>query len=402
MTQNKYIHLINYVMKRKFTLFVALLSTMLVVQSVKALTYTVTVPEGTQACYITGEMNGWSPSKTKLNKVNATTFSIDLPDAKETDKYQYLSGPDWKYIEKKADGTSIQDRTWAAADVVEKWDNLFKYDSREVTVEALVPSKVIELYLVGNFNGWASPAEAFKMKLEEETVDGKIFSIKVFSEDAINMEFKFIAGPAWAYEQLDPKDNFLYGTMENTISVVVNSFKEYFDPSKTGTINIKATVPVGTNKVWIQGDHLGWSMDNAKEGVKNEDGTFSFSVPMVMAISYRLYNKPDWGYYETDEEGNERKNREARFPEDANTEITVLGWKVVESSVSKVSEAQNKIYSFNNVLIVEDVKSKIEIFDVSGRLIQASTVQGMFRSAYLNPGFYVIKIDNASKKISIR
>ncbi len=87
-------------MKKIFTSFVALVAMLFLVQSVSALTYTVTVPAGTKACYITGEMNGWSPSATPLTKVNETTYTIDLPTATEGMKYQYLSGPDWKYIEK--------------------------------------------------------------------------------------------------------------------------------------------------------------------------------------------------------------------------------------------------------------------------------------------------------------
>ncbi len=389
-------------MKKISTFMFALVSMLIVSQSVMALVYTVKVPAGTNACYITGEMNGWNPGSLQLTKVDATTFTIDIPDAQPTQKYQYLSGPDWKYIEKDAAGEAITDRTWSELDEVVRWLEIFQLDERDVTIEALVPSKVKVLYLVGNFNGWASPSEDFKMKFEEETVDGKIFSIKVHSLDAKNMEFKFIAGPAWAYEQVDPKDNFVYGTTENTKSVVVNSFKEYFDPEKTGTINIKAHVPANTTKVYIQGDHLGWNMDKAVEGVKNADGTFSFSIPMVMSISYRMYNKPDWGWHEIDAEGNERANREARYPEDANIEITVLGWKNVESSVAKVFEAQNRIYSYENTLTVEEVQSKVEIFDISGRLIQSANVIGTFKSGFLSNGLYIVKVDGAGKKVSVR
>ena len=389
-------------MKKLTTLILVFMSLMLVNQSANALVYTVKVPDGTNACYITGEMNGWNPGSLKMTKVDDNTYTIDLPDAKETQKYQYLSGPDWKYIEKDENGDAIEDRTWSELDVVAQWLETFKLDAREVTIEALVPVEVKELYLVGSFNGWKSPSEEFKMTFVEELVDGKIFTINVFSEDAINMEFKFVAGPAWAYEQTDPTDNYVFGTTENTVSVVVNAFKEYFDPEKTGTINIKVNVPAGTSKVYLQGDHLGWDMKKAVEGVDNGDGTFSFSVPMVMSISYRMYNKPDWGYPEVDEEGKERANREASYPEDANTEITVIGWKNVDTAVSKVEEATNKIYISNNILTIEDVKSSVEIYDVSGRMIQSATVSGTFSSDYLNKGFYIVKIDNASTKTLIK
>lgn len=389
-------------MKKIFTSILALLAIFLFVQTVSALTYTVTVPAGTKACYITGEMNGWSPSATPLTKVNETTYTVDLPNATESMKYQYLSGPDWKYIEKNADGSAVTDRTWSASDVVVNWLAVFTPDEREVTIEALVPSEVKVLYLVGSFNGWQSPSEAFKMTFDSETLDGKIFSIKVFSVDAINMEFKFAAGPAWSYEQADPKDNFIYGTTENTTSVVVNSFKNYFDPEKTGTINITATVPAGTQRVFIQGDFLGWNMDNAMEGVKNQDGTFSFSIPMVMNIMYNFYNKADWAYVEANENGDKYPDRSASFPNDATIAVTVTAWKQTISGVSTVKEATNIMYSANQLLTVEEVKTGVEIFDITGRLIDNARLTGTYTSNQLNKGLYIVRVDGATKKVSVK
>lgn len=391
------------VMKKSTTLLLILVSLFILAQPTMSLTYTVSVPAGTKYCYITGEMNGWNPGKHMMTKVNDNTFTIDIETATETMKYQYLSGPDWKYIEKDANGDAIQDRTWSELDVVEKWLETFTPDEREVTIEALVPSAVKVLYMVGSFNGWSSPSEDYKMQLIENTIDGKVFSIKVFSLDAINMEFKFVAGPAWAYEQTDPKDNFIYGSTENTVSVVVNSFKEYFDPEKTGTINIRVNVPVGTNKVFLQGDHLGWNMDNAVEATKIEDGVFSVSAPMVISISYRMYNKPDWGYPEVNEEGNERANREARYPEDANTEITVIGWKKTDDTSVQTfkPDTKNNFHIVGSRVFIENVISKVEIFDISGRMLQSKNIRGTFKSENLNKGIYIIRVDNSTEKISI-
>lgn len=384
---------------KKITLFlIALLSMIATTGSVSALTFNVVVPEGTRACYIAGEMNGWSPSATPLTKVDDTHYTIDLPDATTSQKYQYLSGPDWKYIEKDAEGNAIQDRTWSEQDVVVKWLETFSPDEREVTVEALVPSNVTELYIVGSFNGWASPAEDYKMTLTEQTVDGNVFSIKVFSVDAINMEFKFCAGHSWSYQQTAPNTNFVYETTENTKSVVVEAFQAVFDIAKAGTINIKANVPSGTKQVFLQGDFLGYNMANALEGTKNEDGTFSFTIPSEYIIVYRLYNKADWSFPEVDEQGNERANREAIYPADANIEITVIDWKERISSVKETREASNIIYSINNSLVVENVQNKVEIYSINGQLMDQASATGTFRSTVLVPGFYVVKVDGMTRK----
>lgn len=389
-------------MKKIFTLMLAMMSLFAAKQSASALTYNVTVPAGTKACYITGEMNGWSPSATPLTKVTETTFTIDLPSATETMKYQYLSGPDWKYIEKDASGAAITDRTWSANDVVVKWLETFVLDERDITIEALVPLDVVELYLVGSFNGWASPSAATKMTFVSQGVDGKIFSIKIHSLDAKNTEFKFCAGPAWSYQQTDPKGNFIYATAESSTAVVVNTFQGYFDPAKTGTITITATVPVGTDKAYIQGDFLGWDMSKALEGTKNTDGTFTFTIPMVMSIEYRLYNSPDWGFPEVDATGAERANRKNVYPADANLAVTVIGWKQIPSALQKTNVASNNIYSSNGGLVVESVNSKVEILDISGRIIERSVVKGMFNSKRMAPGIYVVKVDGATKKVAVQ
>lgn len=388
-------------MKKLFTLMLALWSIFAATQSVSALTYNVTVPAGTKACYITGEMNGWSPAATPLTKVTETTYTIDLPNATASMKYQYLSGPDWQYIEKDAAGAAITDRTWSANDVVVKWLTTFVPDERDVTVEALVPLDVKELYIVGSFNGWASPGATTKMTFVSQGVDGKIYKITVHSADAKNMEFKFCAGPAWSYQQTDPKANFLYGTTENSTAVVVNAFQGYFDPAKTGTINITATVPAGTEKAYIQGDFLGWDMTKAMEGVKNVDGTFSFSIPMVMTIEYRLYNSPDWGYPEVDATGAERANRINVYPADANLAITVINWKQIPSAVAQNSLAVQSIYTSNSGMVVENVQQKVQIFDLTGRLIESSMTRGNFHSKNLNAGIYVVNVDGNVQKVAV-
>ena len=87
-------------------------------------TYNVTVPAGTYACYIAGEMNGWS--HTEMTKVDDTHYTITIDEATKAMKYKYCSGPSWDYVEMQADGVNdVQDRTYSENDVVEAWKAVY-------------------------------------------------------------------------------------------------------------------------------------------------------------------------------------------------------------------------------------------------------------------------------------
>jgi hypothetical protein len=361
--------------------------------------YNVTVPAGTNACFIAGNMNGWSQKP--MTKVDATHYTINYPNAVATDEYKYCSGPDWKYEECDAAGVKLAaNRKYEAADVVANW--LVVYDTaneKDVTIEVLTPATTIECYIVGNFNGWASPAADFKMTKGATTVDGIVWTKTIHTLDITTLEFKFAAGPAWDYEQKTPSANFKYATDGGT--VIVTEFKAIFDPAKTGDIHITATVPAGTTVCWIQGSYLGWDMTKAVKGTKNEDGTFSFTVPMVMSIEYRLYNLPDWSHPEADDAGKERANRLAAFPADANISITVVKWKLT-TAISIIKTAPNLIYTRNSSIVVEGVTSRVDVFDLSGRILQSNKLVGTFTSKSLNAGIYIVRVDGATKKVAVQ
>lgn len=88
------------------------------------LTYNVTVPMGTSACYIAGDMNGWT--FTEMTKVDNTHFTITIAGATTTMTYKYCSGPAWEYVEQDAYGSEISNRTYSTNDVVESWANIYQ------------------------------------------------------------------------------------------------------------------------------------------------------------------------------------------------------------------------------------------------------------------------------------
>lgn len=384
-------------MKRIFTFVIALLSMFAVMQSASALTYSVTVPAGTKACYIAGNMNGWSQKP--MTKVDATHYTIDYPTSVATDEYKYCSGPDWKYEECDLAGVKLAaNRKYAAADVVANW--LVVYDTaneKDVTIDVLTPSTTIQCFIVGNFNGWASPAAAFQMTKTSTTVDGIVFSKTIHTLDVTTLAYHFCSGPDWSFEQKTPTGDYKYPE----VAPIVTEWKVIYDPTKTGDIHITATVPAGTTDCWIQGSYLGWDMTKAVKGTKNADGTFSFTAPMVMSIEYKLYNLADWSHVEADAAGVEVANRKAAYPTDANISITVVKWKL-STAFSVVKAASNLIYTRNSSIVVEGVTSRVDIFDLSGRILQSNRIVGTFISKSLNAGIYIVRVDGATKKVAVQ
>ena len=99
-------------------------------------TYNVTVPAGTNACYIVGEMNTWSHQE--MTKVSDTHYTITIAEATTTMMYKYCSGPNWDYVEMQVDGvTDVQNRTYAESDVVVAWKAVYDPDGIQVDPTAI-------------------------------------------------------------------------------------------------------------------------------------------------------------------------------------------------------------------------------------------------------------------------
>jgi hypothetical protein len=369
-------------------------------------TMLVTVPDTVIVCYAAGTFNNWNPSANPMIKISDAPkmFSLEFTVEGSADsvQYKFLAGPDWKYQQKaSANFLFIDDSATAAVDTF-----MAIYDTNQaknVTIDVLVPKEVVQLNLTGTFNNWNPVSDP--MEKVDSTSNGKEFMLEIHTMDTTTLEFKFIAGPGWPYEQKN-SNNYVY--MVDGGTVVCDSFKLIYDPAKVGDITINITsVPEGTPAVWLIGSWgNGWQLGEAIQATDNGDGTYTAVIPQVADIEYKCWNYPDWQYEEAaDTAGTTVPNRIASFESGPVFNITVEFWKEVYGNPTVIKEpvaVNYRLYTTNGTIVVEGVTSNVTIFDLYGHMIQNVRAKGTFVSQTLRTGLYIIRVDNKAQKVVVR
>ena len=295
-------------------------------------TYNVTVPAGTKACYIAGEMNEWKHQE--MTKVDETHYIITIATATATMKYKYCSGPDWAYVEMQADGTTdVQDRTYAANDVVEAWKAVYDPAGENpgeepgddpvvdpetgVTYNVTVPAGTKACYIAGDMNTWSFT--------EMTKVDETHYTITI-AEATTAMGYKYCSGPSWDYVEKtasgDEVANRIYSAndvVESWLAVYEPAGEEpgddpvdpnpgddpVVDPETGVTYNV--TVPAGTKACYIAGEMNAWSQ---QEMTKVDDTHYTITIATATtAMKYKYCSGPSWDYVEKTAAGEEVADR---------------------------------------------------------------------------------------------
>ncbi len=199
-------------------------------------TYNVTVPTGTNACYIAGDMNGWS--FTEMTKVDATHYTITIETATKADGYKYASGADWKYVEKGATGEELGNRVWSENDVVATWAAVYVPEvtpdpepETGVTYNVTVPTGTNACYIAGDMNGWSFT--------EMTKVDDTHYTITI--ETATKADgYKYASGADWKYVEKGATGEEL-GNRVWSENDVVATWAAVYVPETVGFENIEAT-----------------------------------------------------------------------------------------------------------------------------------------------------------------
>ena len=300
-------------MKKIFFLFAALISAM----TMSAVTYNVTVPAGTKACYIAGEMNSWS--FTEMTKVDDTHYTLELADATDAMKYKYCSGPGWAYVEKTANGDEVADRTYFVEDVVEAWAAVYEPsatpeepgETKDITVKAKVPAA-----WTNTITAWVWPTGGEGSEVVP-TQEGEWY---VYTHNCTELNIIFKNGAGWNGDANQTID--MTFSADACIEITAGSGKATFtavdcpesgdtpvdptpDPETGVTYNV--TVPAGTNACYIAGEMNAWSHT---EMTKVDETHYTITIAeATTAMGYKYCSGPAWDYVECGAEGEELENR---------------------------------------------------------------------------------------------
>ena len=165
-----------------------------IVETGGSVTYNVTVPVGTKACYIAGEMNSWIQQI--MTKVDDTHYKITIENADISQKYKYCSGPAWSYNEQDASGNINANRSYSTNDIVASWSHVYDPANppSNTTFMVTVPVGTNDCYIVGDMNIWS-----FTSKMDK--IDATHFTITLQSSP--DFIYKYCCGPSWDYVEVN-------------------------------------------------------------------------------------------------------------------------------------------------------------------------------------------------------
>ena len=251
---------------------------------VAPLTYTVTVPAGTEKCFIAGAMNGWNFQEMTAT-ANANEFTIEIAGARETDGYKYACQASWDYVEKKEDGNDLDaDRTWKANDVVAKW--------------GVPPTYTIVGATAITGANWDLANEANKMIKDGEAYTLTKTGLKLETGD---YEYKVAKNGAWGDGQYPAEGNQKVTITETAEYTIVYTYTVGTSltavATKTGEYTPAQTVYTVVGDAALCGTD--WKADDAANDMTaNGDGTYTWTkadVKLTSNVGFKVVKNHDFG-----------------------------------------------------------------------------------------------------------
>lgn len=204
--------------------------------------------------------------------------------------YNYEGGPTTIYIYSVSNAISLY--------------YVGKEDPRvEVTFTVEVPANTKTVFVAGSFNGWDPGAN------EMEAIGENRYSLTVElrSEELAYLEYKYLSGPNWSYEELDAYGKWVPNRSYQPLDVVAQ-WRAVYDPSEIVSKNItfQIVVPFHVQNVFTAGNFNNWMMPDANMEMEYV-GDVSFGkmyrktvfVLDARNLFYKFAAGPGWEYAQT-------------------------------------------------------------------------------------------------------
>ncbi len=340
-----------------------------------ALTYNVTVPAGTQNCYIVGEMNGWDiDNPIEMVKVDDTHFTYELETLTDEDlaiakayEYKYCNGKKWDYVEVNGWGGAVDNRTYHENDVV-YWNNV---EAGGVAYFVGVPAGTYACFIAGEMNGWSF------QKMDK--VDS--FNYYLYIPTASNkQEYKYSCGDKWNYAENGDNRNKL----DNHVNDNVSGWASVYMPDVAGDITFTVTVPAGTPACYLVGDFNGWTAkDEAYKMQMVNETTYTYTMTGVTNLQYKYHCGYSWENY--------NNNRIATAFYDSEIHDNVGSWQDgIPSAVESVATNGLKVYgTAGNIAIAADVAGELNVYNAQGMLVTTVRYDAGTTTVALPRGIYL-------------
>ena len=168
--------------------------------------YTVTVPAGTEKCYIVGAFaeSNWN-TFIEMDKIagedNKFTIEVGagkkIVEATTKTEYKYSASQSWDNQEVKdaSDNPIDKNRTWSANDVVVKWQGI-DLPKQTLTYTVTVPVGTKNCYLVGEINGWN-----IENAIEMTSIGGNKFQVIIDNATTVH-QYKYTSTKSWSREEV--------------------------------------------------------------------------------------------------------------------------------------------------------------------------------------------------------
>ena len=362
-------------------------------------TYTVNVPEGTNACYMIGDGTGWGTFQ-KLERIGETNqFTITISDF---GVFQLASGPGWEYVECPNVGDAclqtdeITHTGTGGTYTVVGWKNV--WIPNVYTVNA--PEGTYACYMIGDATGDIDWGTWLEMKRVGET---NTFTIQT----EFDGEFELASGPDWEYKECTNASGECVDevhTGPGTYNVI--RWNSVYVPAGTHSYTYTVNTPEGTNACYMVGDPTGDPSWESWLELERVGETNQFTITTDYTGEFQLASGPDWDYVECTNASGECLQTDEIVHNGAGT-YTVLRWKTVYSSngssIIKMENRGMNIYVSDGRIVANNISGSVSLYTVAGQCIQRETaVNGIFISKELPKGIYILRSGDLSAKVAIQ